>query len=203
MFSGSSCEQSTVRRTCCFGSPVRTSNRKSTRVPLRKKLVPSMKTTFLYCRQERWVWMLGFERWSTGRCRTRRHTPLKMRSCRSTHWCTGTPTHDSSPPTSISRLFTVAPVPPQSPSANSLASSSILCSQDWCLKHFTSSSPNLSSSDHSILQFSSLPTYSSSAHHLSSSFCSFFLLFMPLLFICFNFFLIYLILFLSFVVTFS
>lgn len=54
MFSGSSCGQSTARRTCCFGSPARTSNRRWTRAPLRRKLVPSMKTTFLFCHQKRY-----------------------------------------------------------------------------------------------------------------------------------------------------
>lgn len=61
--------------------------------------------------------MPGFERWSTRRCRTQRLTRLKTPSCRSTHWCTGTPTPDSSPPTSTSRLFKAAHVPPLNPSA--------------------------------------------------------------------------------------
>lgn len=64
----------------------------------------------------RWVWTPGSERWSTGRCRTRRLTRSKTPSYRSTRWCTGTPTQDSSPPTSTSRWFTAARVPPPSPS---------------------------------------------------------------------------------------
>lgn len=116
MFSGSSCGRSTARRTCCSGWPAKTSKRKSTRAPLRRKRAPSTRTTFPYCRQKRWVWMLGFERWSTGRCRTQRLMPLKMPSYRSTRWCTGTPTHDSCPPTSTSRSFMAARVPPPSPS---------------------------------------------------------------------------------------
>lgn len=60
--------------------------------------------------------MPGFERWSTERCRTRHRTRLKTPSYRSTHWCTGTPTHDSCPLTSTSHSFTVAHVPPPNPS---------------------------------------------------------------------------------------
>lgn len=88
---------------------------------------------FLFKFLSRWVWMPGFEKWSTGRCRTRHLTHLKMPSYRSTRWCTGTPTHDSSPPTSTSRSFTAARVPPPNPSP-SLPPPPLLILhlQDWC-----------------------------------------------------------------------
>lgn len=65
----------------------------------------------------RWVWMPGFERWSTKRCRTQHLTHSKMPSCKSTHWCTGTRTPDSSHPTFTSCLFKAARVLPPNPSA--------------------------------------------------------------------------------------
>ena len=71
----------------------------------------------------RWAWTPGFERWSTGRGRTRRLTCLKTPSSRSTLWCTGTPTHDSSPPASTGLSFRAARAPPPSPSAASSSSS--------------------------------------------------------------------------------
>lgn len=77
------------------------------------RFLPSLNWTTFPCR---WVWTPGFERWSTGRCRTRRLKRLRTPSYRSTRWCTGTPTHDSSPPTSTSRSFTAARAPPPNPS---------------------------------------------------------------------------------------
>ncbi len=48
----------------------------------------------------RWVWTLGWGKWSTGGCRIPALTYLRMHSCRSTPSCTETPTHDSSTPLS-------------------------------------------------------------------------------------------------------
>ncbi len=48
----------------------------------------------------RWVWILGWGKWSTRGCRIPPLTYLRMHSCRSTPSCTETPIHDSSTPLS-------------------------------------------------------------------------------------------------------